>query len=131
MTKEASVAMTTISIEYGQDLNYVEAVLRRELPHLREKNPKISDGPTYLGVSNLGESGVDLLIICKCAEQDIFDMNRYLNREVLMIFYNNHINVPFPNVTVSQLDASDRRTYADFLRQQQGNPMGGDSKANT
>ena len=124
MTKEASIAMTTISIEYGQDLNYVEAVLRRELPHLREKNPKISDGPTYLGVSKLGESGVDLLIICKCAEQDIFDMNRYLNREVLMIFYNNHINVPFPNVTVSQLDPSGRKTYADFLREQQEQEKG-------
>ena len=126
MTKEASIAKTTISIEYGQDLNYVEAVLRRELPHLREKNPKISDGPTYLGVSKLGESGVDLLIICKCAEQDIFDINRYLNREVLMIFYNNHINVPFPNVTVSQLDMSDRRTYADFLRDEQRKQNGGD-----
>ena len=130
MTKEASIAMTTISIEYGQDLNYVEAVLRRELPHLREKNPKISDGPTYLGVSRLGESGVDLLIICKCAEQDIFDMNRYLNREVLMIFYNNHINVPFPNVTVSQLDASDRKSYADFLREQQEKAMNPGSEVN-
>ena len=43
-----------------------------------------------------------------------------------MVFYNNHINVPFPNVTVSQLDMSDRRTYADFLRDEQRKQNGGD-----
>lgn len=118
MTKEASVASCTISIEYGQDLHYVEAVMNRELPLLKKKNPKILDGPMYLGVSKLGESGVDILIICKCHEQDILDMGRYLNREVLLIFYNNGINVPFPNVTVSELDASSRRTMADLLREQ-------------
>ena len=85
---------------------------------LKKKNPKILDGPIYLGVSKLGESGVDILIICKCHEQDILDMGRYLNREVLLIFYNNGINVPFPNVTVSELDASSRHTMADLLREQ-------------
>ena len=114
MTKEASVAMCTIGVEYGQDLAYVEAVLKRDLPLLKEKNPMFLETPVFLGVSNLSESSVDLLIIGKCAEKDIFDVNRYLNREVLEIFYRNGINVPFPNVTVSQLDMSGRKTIDDF-----------------
>ena len=112
MTKEASIASATISIEYGQELEYVEAVMNRELPKLKDQNPRILDGPFYLGVSKLGASGVDLLVICKCREQDILDMGRYLNREVLQIFYRNGINVPFPNVTVSQLDTSSHKTMA-------------------
>ena len=53
MTKETSVAACNISIEYGQDLDYVEAVLKRDLPELKEKNPAILEEPAYLGVSEL------------------------------------------------------------------------------
>ena len=114
MTKEASVAACTISIEYGQDIDYVEEVLRRELPLLQEQNSDILDGPEYLGVSNLGESGVDLLIICKCSEHNIKGVIRFLNKALLQIFYRNDINVPFPNITVSQLDMTNRKTMEDL-----------------
>ncbi|MBQ1356173.1 MAG: mechanosensitive ion channel family protein, partial [Solobacterium sp.] len=119
MTKETSVAMTTISIEYGQDIEYVEAVLARDLPALKKNNPKLLDGPTYLGVSELGASGVSLRIIAHCREEDVRGMNRYLNREVLQIFYRNGINVPFNNVTLSNLDPSPKKTMADFLAEQE------------
>lgn len=114
MTKEASVAKSYISIEYGQDIDYVEAVLKRDLPSLSERNPKILSGPEYLGVSELEDSGVKLLIICKCNESDIWGVTRFMNREVLKIFYRNDINVPFPNMTVSQLHTEGRKTMDDF-----------------
>ncbi len=117
MTKEASVAICTISIEYGQDIDYVEAILKRELPLLQENNKMILDGPTYLGVSNLGESGIDLMITCKCSERDIRDVIRYLNKSLLQIFYRNDINVPFPNITVSQLDMTGRKTIDDLPKE--------------
>jgi hypothetical protein len=37
-----------------------------------------------------------------------------MNREILRIFYQNDINVPFPNVTVSQLHTEGRKTMADY-----------------
>lgn len=114
MTKETSVAACHISIEYGQDIDYVEAVLKRDLPLLREQNPKILDGPDYMGVSELEDSGVKLLVIGKCNEADIKGVTRYMNREILKIFYRNGINVPFPNVTISQLESEGRKTMADF-----------------
>lgn len=119
MTKETSLAMTTISIEYGQDIEYVEAVLKRDLPSLAEKNSQILYGPDYMGVQKLNDSGVDLLITARCAEQDILAVRRYLNKEVLQIFYRNGINVPFPNVTVSQLDMNGRKTIEDFNAEQE------------
>ncbi len=103
MTKEASYAFCRVSIEYGQDIEYVEEVLRRELPDLKEKDARILDGPVYAGVAELGQSGVTLAIWAKCNELNIIGVTRYLNREILQIFYRNHINVPFPQVTVSYL----------------------------
>ena len=54
------------------------------------------------------------MITYKCSEHDIKGVIRYLNKALLQIFYRNSINVPFPNVTVSQLDMSDRKTVADL-----------------
>lgn len=100
MTKASSIAASTISIEYGQDIGYVEEVLKRELPLLKEENQKILDGPVYGGISSLGDSGVGLTVICWCEEADILGVTRYLNRSLLEIFYRNHINVPYPHVTL-------------------------------
>ena len=117
MTKETSVAAATIAIEYGQDIDYVEEVLNRELPLLAEKNNAIIDGPTYLGVSELGDSGISLIVIARCSEQNVRGVNRFLNKELLQIFYRNGINVPFPNVTVSHLDMAGRKTMADLPKE--------------
>ena len=125
MTQQASLAMVTIGVEYGQDLDYVEAVMERDLPKLKENNPKILEGPTYLGVSELAESSVNILIMCKCHEADIKGVNRYLNREVLQIFYRNGINVPFPNVTVSQLNMTGRKTIEDLPPEERGSDSEG------
>lgn len=57
---------------------------------------------------------MELLIGCKCAEANIMAVTRYMNREIVQIFYQNGINVPFPNVTVSQLDTEGRKTMQDF-----------------
>ena len=105
MTKDASVAFCEIDVEYGQNLEYVEKVLREELPTLKKTIPTILDGPEYRGVEKLGESGVTLLIAAKCNEEDIKVVTRGLNKEILQIFYRNGINVPFPNVTISTLES--------------------------
>ena len=117
MTQEASFALCNIDIEYGQDIDYVEAVLERELPALRENNSKIMEGPTYLGIKELRDSGVTLLISCKCSEADILSVTRYLYKGVLQIFYRNDINVPFPHVTFSRHDTEGRKTVNDLINE--------------
>jgi len=114
MTRQASYAAVQPAIEYGQDIDYVEAVLQRELPKLKAMDSRLLDYPNYLGVQSLGDSGVVLLIVCKCNEEDIKGLTRFLNRAILKIFYQYGINVPFPNVTVSQLDPSGRKTLDDL-----------------
>ena len=115
MTQEASYAMCYIDIEYGQDLEYVEEVLRREMPAVVNNNDALI-ALDYLGVTELGDSGVKLAIMGTCSEKDILAVRRYLNREILQIFYRNGINVPFPNVTFSPLDMEGRMTVEDLLK---------------
>jgi len=80
----------------------------------KENNPLILSGPTYAGISELSDSGIKLIMFCTCNEKDIKSVSRYMNKEVLKIFYNNGINVPFPNVTISQLNTEGRKTMKDY-----------------
>lgn len=116
MTQQASYASTKICIEYGQDLEYVEDILEKELPRLHDENPKILEGPTYMGVSALQDSGVELFVLSLCSETDVKAVTRYLNRELLQIFYKHNINVPFPNITLSTLNDVDRQKIEEYLK---------------
>ncbi|MBQ1826418.1 MAG: mechanosensitive ion channel family protein [Erysipelotrichaceae bacterium] len=100
MTKETSVASAAIGVEYGQDLEYVEEVLERELPLLKLNNKKILEGPTNLGVTELAERRLLVTVTARCSEQNIREVNRYLNKSLLQIFYRNGIKVPNQNMAL-------------------------------
>ena len=130
MTKEASYAAVDVGIEYGADLERVEAVLAKELPKVRRRLPAIMDGPFYKGVSALGDSSVVLKFIALCKEQDRIQLSRDLNREIFLIFKRNDINIPYPQVTLSYLQESepDPREKAERPEEKERNEGGSSDK---
>lgn len=101
-TKELSVAKCIMSIEYGESLERVEVVIKNNLDAIKNAIPSIVEGPFYKGVTSLSSSSVDLLFLAKCKEEDIYQVQRDLNRELKLIFDKNNINIPFPQVVVNQ-----------------------------
>lgn len=128
MTKQESFASCMISIAYGQDIDYVEEVLKRELPKIGEKEDLILDGPDYLGVKKLSESSVDLVIIAKCKEAYVGKVSRILNKEILKIFYEHKIGVPFPNITISYLEHKNHDGELEPVMENQENIEGAQIK---
>ncbi len=109
MTKEVSYAIVDVGIEYGESIERVEEVLNREFVGIRERLPAILDGPIYKGVQELGESSVNIRIAALCSEGDRVQLVRDLNREILIVFKKNGINIPFPHrtVTISKEDGKE------------------------
>ena len=99
-TQELSVAKTYVSISYGARIEKVEAVIADNLASFKEKIPAIVEGPFYKGVSELGESGVTLLFVAKCQEDDIYQVQRDMNREIKIMFDDNNIEIPFNQLVV-------------------------------
>ena len=98
-----SVAVTTVSISYGSDLEKVEPVIQAFLPSIREKYPEIFlEDPKYVGVQELGESGVVLKFVASVDEKNVFSAPRILNREIKVHFDKAGIEIPFPQVVVHQ-----------------------------
>lgn len=100
MTSKLSTAICDVSVAYNEDIEKVEKVLKDNLPKIKEKYKSIINGPTYLGVQSLGDSGVVLRIIAECNELVRYQVQRDINRELKIIFENNNITIPFPQIVV-------------------------------
>ena len=99
-TKELSLAKVYVSTRYEDRIENIEAVIADNLETIKEHIPAIVEGPFYKGVAELGESSVDLLFIAKCKETDIYQVQRDLNREIKIMFDNNNIGIPFPQIVI-------------------------------
>ena len=115
-TKELSVAKCYVSISYGDRIEKVEKIISDNLPAIKEKIPAIVEGPFYKGVTALAESSVNLLFVAKCKESDIYQVQRDLNREIKIVFDDNNINIPFPQITVSYDEGSDNNKVSKKVR---------------
>ena len=103
-TQELSVAKTYVSVSYNARIEKIEAVIADNIEKMKDKIPGIEEGPYYKGVSELGESGVSLLFIAKCKEDDIYQVQRDLNREIKIMFDDNGIEIPFNQLVVHMED---------------------------
>ena len=100
-TQEISLATCTVGIEYGESIPRVELVVKEHLEKIKENIPAILEGPYYKGVSALDTSSVNLLFVAKCKEEDVFQVQRDMNREFKLLFDENNINIPFPQVVLN------------------------------
>ena len=125
-TQELSIAKCYVGISYGDRIEKIEKIIADNLPKIKEKIPAIVEGPFYKGVSELAESSVNLLFVAKCKENDIYQVQRDLNREIKIVFDDNNVNIPFPQVTVSydegskldKVSAREKNKAEEFVEEQ-------------
>ena len=79
-----------------------EAIIKINLPNIKEKIPEIIKGPTYDGVDQLGDSGVIVRVVAHCDEKDQIYVRRVLNKEIKRVLDENDINIPFPQLVIHQ-----------------------------
>ncbi len=101
-----AVVYSEFQICYEEKLEDVEKILTEELKNVKDKSPYILEGPVYLGVSKLGDSGVCLKTSTKCHEAFRKRVEREVNHIVYSIFQKNNITVPYNQVTLHTGDDS-------------------------
>ena len=103
-TKELSVAKATVGISYDVRIEKVESVIADNIEKIKEAIPAIVEGPFYKGVDELGESSVNLLFVAKCKEDDIYQVQRDLNRQIKIMFDENGIEIPYNQIVVHEAE---------------------------
>lgn len=117
-TKDLSVAKCYVGVNYGDRIENIEKVIADNLEKIKGKIPAIVEGPFYKGVSELADSAVVLLFVAKCKEADIYQVQRDLNREIKIVFDDNNVGIPFPQVTVSYDQGSDNDKVTKKVQKQ-------------
>jgi small conductance mechanosensitive channel len=95
LTDRDSCAAVTFPLAPGESIQKVEAVMQAaQLEKLGETNDKVLMGPLYLGTCGINKWGSqELLFIAGCKEENIYDVERFIYREVAIIFEKNGIKI--------------------------------------
>ena len=100
-----SVALCVVAVSYKTDLRKLEKMLREKLPELKNAHPRLYlSAPRYLGVEELADSGVNLKFAVDVTEDDFFVGQRMLARDIKILFDENGVEIPFPQVVVHQAE---------------------------
>ena len=102
-SNNASMAVSNIDVPYATDLEALE----KKLPALMEQileahRDTMLSAPKYLGVQELGASGVTLRFIVEVPEDKIYSGARILNHDLLLGFRKLGVECPFPQLDVHQ-----------------------------
>lgn len=100
-TTELSVAKCVMSVDYSEDIERVEEVIKSNLEEIGKNIPGIIEGPFYKGINELADSSVDVLMVVKCKEEDIYQVQRDMTKQFYLLFNKNNINIPYNQIVVT------------------------------
>ena len=103
--RNISTALAVVAVAYKTDLRKLEKMLAEKLPKLKEEHPDLYlNTPKYLGVDELADSGINLKFAVDVKEENIFNGQRMLARDLKILFDENGVEIPFPQVVVHKAD---------------------------
>jgi moderate conductance mechanosensitive channel len=103
-SRHFSVATAPFSISYESDMQKTIDILTSALKDTKERFPVVIDDPVVLGVTNLADSAVEMLVTCKTEAEQHYAVERYLKQRIKEILDENAIEIPFPQIVVSNKD---------------------------
>ena len=95
-------ALVEIPIAYEENIDDAINVLKEAGEKLKLENDKILDGPTVLGVSNLGKSGVVILIIAKTVPMEQWAVERSMRKTFKEALDDAGIEIPYEKSVIIQ-----------------------------
>ncbi len=105
-SRNNSVALCVVAVSYGTDLRKLEKMLQENLPKLKAEHPQLYlTVPRYLGVDLLADSGINLKFAADVTEENIFTGQRMLARDLKILFDENGVEIPFPQVVIHKADS--------------------------
>ena len=103
LSEVESYAVAVVGISYNASIPQAEAAIADLLDQLPGLYPDVFKvKPDYSGVENLSASSVDLKVVAKVDETNLYRARRLLNRELKLCLDKAGIEIPFPQVVVHQ-----------------------------
>lgn len=95
-TRGSMRALVDVSVAYEEDIDKAIQVLKKICDEMAEEYEDIIEGPTVLGVVDLGASEVVIRIIAKTVPLQQWSIERELRRRIKNTFDKAGIEIPYP-----------------------------------
>lgn len=91
-TKLQSVASCSINVSSAEPLEKVEKIILEALPEIKNAIPAITEDIVYKGINNVSDTTTELLFGAKCYEEDLYQVQRDLHRQLKLLLDKNKID---------------------------------------
>lgn len=95
-TKHQSVATCSINVASAASLEAVEKIIQDALPEIRQNIPAITGEITYKGINSINDVTMELLFGAPCYEEDLYQVQRDLHRQLKLLLDKNKIDLFSP-----------------------------------
>ncbi len=95
-SKGAMRALVKVFVSIDEDIDKVIKALEQVCKDIKNSNENIIDGPTVLGVTELGEYNVGITIVAKAKADTQWSVEREIRKKVKEKFDQDNIKLPYP-----------------------------------
>lgn len=95
-----SLAIANVMISYEEDIEKVEKVLETLCVRLTKELDNIKGEVALLGITNLGDSGIEFRITVDTEPMKQYEVQRKLLREIKLELDNNNIEIPYNQLVI-------------------------------
>jgi len=89
-----------IRIAYEEDVDRAIKAIQEVCDRIRKTNDSILEGPSVLGITDLGDSGINIKITAKTKPMDQWALERQIRKEVKKVFDRENIQIAYPKFII-------------------------------
>lgn len=100
LSRNPSTCAITTCVDYATPVEKTEKAVRDGMQRMKERIPLLLTMPQYVGIEEMAADGYIIKVTAKCAEQDFFQVQRDMTRELMLILQENGVGIAYPQVDV-------------------------------
>ena len=95
-----SIALIEFNIDYNTDFKKLNTLIQDFLIKMKKEYNKILETPQFLGITKLGDFGIQCSIIAKTTNNEHYEIERIIRANLISFLKQNDISIAFPQVIV-------------------------------
>ena len=101
-SRRNTTAIVDFGVDYATDLAKVSSVMPAFMETLKEKYEEIVELPSFLGVTDLADSSINMRIIAKTSTGNHFAIERKIRQDLVEFLTKHKVSIPFPQIVIHQ-----------------------------
>ncbi|MFP4287122.1 MAG: mechanosensitive ion channel family protein [Candidatus Izemoplasmataceae bacterium] len=99
-SRENNVALVDFGVDYDTDLSKLQTLMQDFMTTLKERYKDILETPTFLGVTELADSSINLRIMATTTNGEQSSIERKIRKDLVEFLNKHHIEMPFPQLVL-------------------------------